>query len=169
MTAGKMLHDFKLHSGAVTSIEFHPNEFLLASGSADRTVKFWDLETMQMIASTSIEASRVRAVCFGSDNVLFSGGQDSLRAYNNAIKKLEATEAERDAGLEAVAALEARLAQAAADLQAAQLPAPAHQRSLSTVEGAYVGARALDAPAPGAFAPLVALLALRARRRRDSI
>merc|ERR1712091_785672 len=67
--------------------------------------------------------------------------QDSLRAYNNAIKKLEATEAERDAGLEAVAALEARLAQAAADLQAAQLPAPAHQRSLSTVEGAYVGAR----------------------------
>ncbi|KAH8080439.1 hypothetical protein JL720_9135 [Aureococcus anophagefferens] len=76
--------------------------------------------------------------------------QDSLRAYNNAIKKLEATEAERDAGLEAVAALEARLAQAAADLQAAQLPAPAHQRSLSTVEGAYAGG-AFDAPAPGAF------------------
>ncbi|KAH8074885.1 hypothetical protein JL720_10632 [Aureococcus anophagefferens] len=76
--------------------------------------------------------------------------QAGLAAHNNAIKKLEATEAERDAGLEAVAALEARLAQAAADLQAAQLPAPAHQRSLSTAEGAYAGAR-FDAPAPGAF------------------
>jgi katanin p80 WD40 repeat-containing subunit B1 len=81
LTAGKMLQDFKLHTGAITSIEFHPNEFLLASGSADRTVKIWDLETFKPICTSSIEASRVRSVCFGGDNSLFSGGQDSLRAY----------------------------------------------------------------------------------------
>ena len=36
LTAGKLLTDLKLHNGPVTTVEFHPNEFLLASGSADR-------------------------------------------------------------------------------------------------------------------------------------
>ena len=36
LTAGKLLTDFRAHAGAVTSVEFHPNEFLLASGSTDR-------------------------------------------------------------------------------------------------------------------------------------
>lgn len=31
-------------------IEFHPNEFLLATGAADRTVRFWDLETFDHVA-----------------------------------------------------------------------------------------------------------------------
>lgn len=31
-----MIHEFKAHTGAITSMEFHPNEFLLATASADR-------------------------------------------------------------------------------------------------------------------------------------
>ena len=77
-----MLHEFKHHTGAVTTLEFHPSEFLLASGSSDRTVKFWDLETFSPAGSTSIEASRIRAVSFAEDGqCLFSGGQDCMRAY----------------------------------------------------------------------------------------
>lgn len=32
LTAGKLLHDFKFHEGHIRSIEFHPLEFLLATG-----------------------------------------------------------------------------------------------------------------------------------------
>jgi len=36
LSAGKMLTEFKNHTGPITAVEFHPNEFLLATGSADR-------------------------------------------------------------------------------------------------------------------------------------
>ena len=32
LTAGKLLHDFKYHEGQVNCIDFHPHEFLLATG-----------------------------------------------------------------------------------------------------------------------------------------
>jgi katanin p80 WD40 repeat-containing subunit B1 len=45
------------HDGPVTTIEFHPTEFLVATGSADRTVKFWDLESFDQIDSLGPEAT----------------------------------------------------------------------------------------------------------------
>ena len=36
LTAGKLLHDFKFHDGPIRSLDFHPLEFLLATG----TIKF---------------------------------------------------------------------------------------------------------------------------------
>ncbi|KAH0866459.1 hypothetical protein HID58_083670 [Brassica napus] len=36
----KLLHEFKFHDGPIRSLDSHPLEFLLATGSADRTVKF---------------------------------------------------------------------------------------------------------------------------------
>lgn len=44
------------HRGAITSLDFHPDEFLLASGSADGTVRFWDLETLKVVSTTEAEA-----------------------------------------------------------------------------------------------------------------
>ena len=38
LTAGKQMEDFTKHSGEITSLDFHPSEFLLAVGSADRTI-----------------------------------------------------------------------------------------------------------------------------------
>ncbi|PPR80519.1 hypothetical protein GOBAR_AA40196 [Gossypium barbadense] len=77
LTAGKLLHDFKYHEGQIQCLDFHPHEFLLATGgcecesffgalifiihpltftgSADRTVKFWDLETFELIGSAGPE------------------------------------------------------------------------------------------------------------------
>lgn len=82
LNAGKLLADFTLHNGPVNRVEFHPREFLVATGSADRTVKFWDLETFELISSTEVEASSVRTICFHPEGLcLFSGGNDSLRAY----------------------------------------------------------------------------------------
>lgn len=58
--AGKVLKEFAEHSGAVTSVEFHPHEFLLASGSAGRSVNFWDLESFQLVSSTERDGGAVR-------------------------------------------------------------------------------------------------------------
>ena len=55
-----MLKEFSEHSGAVTSVEFHPHEFLLASGSAGRSVNFWDLENFQLVSSTDRDGGAVR-------------------------------------------------------------------------------------------------------------
>nr|GFD40347.1 katanin p80 WD40 repeat-containing subunit B1 homolog isoform X3 [Tanacetum cinerariifolium] len=55
LTAGKLLHEFKFHEGHIRSMDFHPLECLLATGSSDKTVKFWDLETFELIGSTRPE------------------------------------------------------------------------------------------------------------------
>ncbi|KAL0321233.1 UNVERIFIED_CONTAM: Katanin p80 WD40 repeat-containing subunit B1 [Sesamum radiatum] len=83
LTAGKLLHNFKLHRGHVCTIEFHPLELLLATGSADHTVKFWDLEKFEMIGSVKREATEVRSMTFHPDGrSLFCGLDDSLKVYS---------------------------------------------------------------------------------------
>ena len=56
LTAGKLLHSF-CHEDAITGLEFHPSEFVLATGSADRTVKWWDLETSELIDTAGPETT----------------------------------------------------------------------------------------------------------------
>ncbi|KHN34533.1 Katanin p80 WD40 repeat-containing subunit B1 like 1 [Glycine soja] len=51
-----------------------------AKSSADRTMKFWDLETFELIGSTRHEVSRVRSIAFHPDGqILFAGFEDSLK------------------------------------------------------------------------------------------
>ncbi|KAK1284171.1 hypothetical protein QJS10_CPB21g00709 [Acorus calamus] len=82
LTAGRLLHDFKSH-GVVQCIDFHPHEFLMATGSADRVVQFWDLETFELIGSSGSEASGVRSVTFHPDGrTLFCGLDESLKVFS---------------------------------------------------------------------------------------
>ncbi|RZB98972.1 Katanin p80 WD40 repeat-containing subunit B1-like [Glycine soja] len=59
-------------------------------GSADRTMKFWDLETFELIGSTRHEVSRVRSIAFHPDGqILFAGFEDSLKLiepYNGSLE-----------------------------------------------------------------------------------
>lgn len=74
--------DFSLHTAAVSAVRFHPKEFVLATGSADRTVRFWDLEQLQPISCTVLEATGVRCITFHPEGgTLFSATQDALRLY----------------------------------------------------------------------------------------
>ncbi|XP_074563691.1 katanin p80 WD40 repeat-containing subunit B1 homolog KTN80.3-like isoform X2 [Curcuma longa] len=83
LTAGKLLHDFKFHSGPIRCIDFHPHEFLLATGSADRTVTFWDLETFELIGSAGPEATRVCSMIFHPDGKsLFCGLDATLKVFS---------------------------------------------------------------------------------------
>ena len=75
-----MIAEFKDHTAGVTSIQFHPKEFLLATGSADRTAMVWDLERFEVVSTCGPESTAVRCVKFHPDgSTLFTGAQDSLR------------------------------------------------------------------------------------------
>lgn len=62
LTAGKLLQDIKQHEHAISGLEYHPSEFMLATSSADRTVKFWDLETFELVDTAGPEATGVRTL-----------------------------------------------------------------------------------------------------------
>ena len=47
--AGRLMHEFKEHTAAITSLEFHPSEFLLAAASAEHTVALLDLDNVGLI------------------------------------------------------------------------------------------------------------------------
>ena len=60
LRAGKMLTELVQHTGPVVDVEFHPHEFLVASGGFDRIVNFWDLENFQLVTSTDGECGPIR-------------------------------------------------------------------------------------------------------------
>lgn len=75
-----MMHDFTLHDGPIHDLTFHPHEFVLATGSQDRTTKLWDLETYELIGSAGPEATGVRNVFFTPDGrTVLSAVQDNLK------------------------------------------------------------------------------------------
>ncbi|KAG8233220.1 hypothetical protein J437_LFUL013274 [Ladona fulva] len=70
----------------VTCVEFHPHEFLLASGTSHRIVKFWDLENLSLVSTSERDASNfapVRCLLFSEGGeCLYSGSEDVLRVLD---------------------------------------------------------------------------------------
>lgn len=77
-----MLFDKMSHNGPVTAVRFHPKELLLATatGSADRRVRFWDLDSMSLVSETPPESNGIRCIHFDAKgDVLYTGSQDMLK------------------------------------------------------------------------------------------
>lgn len=69
------------HSGSVFSVAFSPDGKLLASASADQTIKLWDVASGGQVRSFKGHSSGIISVAFSPDGkLLASGGSD------NAIK-----------------------------------------------------------------------------------
>ena len=76
-----MMSEFPGHTGPVKVVDFHPSEYPLASGSSDRTIHSWDMETF-LVSCTEGEPGPARSILFNPDGCcLYSGSQDSLRDY----------------------------------------------------------------------------------------
>lgn len=50
--SGDLLQDVQAHSGAVWSVDVHPDRHGVATGSADHNIKFWDFELVSDPDST---------------------------------------------------------------------------------------------------------------------
>jgi len=78
--SGKSIYTFNLHEAPVTCLKFNPYELTLATGSADKTVKYWDLEKFGLICSTKPEATGIQSLSFDPDGkYLFTAAQDAMR------------------------------------------------------------------------------------------
>ncbi|MGK0187511.1 MAG: WD40 repeat protein/tetratricopeptide (TPR) repeat protein [Verrucomicrobiales bacterium] len=69
------------HSGAVTSVFFSPDGTRIVSGSRDNTVKLWDADTGNEIASLEGHSERVTSVAFSPDGSRIVSG-----SFDNTVK-----------------------------------------------------------------------------------
>src|SRR5204863_1094052 len=61
---GLLVHNFTGYGAAVLAIAFSPNGQYIASGSADRSVKVWEIATDTLISTRSDHTQRVNGVTF---------------------------------------------------------------------------------------------------------
>ncbi len=67
------------HAAGVLSVAFHPNGLMLASGSADHTVRLWDMATGTLWKTLAGHREAVHSVAFSPDGwILASGGADRV-------------------------------------------------------------------------------------------
>src|SRR5262249_29006338 len=77
------------HTGAVTSVAFSPDDRLLASGSADQTIKLWSTTSGKEVLTLKGHTGRVNSVGFSPDGKrLISGSADkTVRIWDTATGK----------------------------------------------------------------------------------
>eukprot|EP01036_Dinobryon_divergens_P043934 gene43934-58571_t len=84
LVAGKLVNSFRIQPSLsyATSFEFNPSEFLLAAVTSARSVRIWDLETMEQIGYTPPESSQVKAIAFSSQGTnLCTASSESLKVF----------------------------------------------------------------------------------------
>jgi WD40 repeat protein len=74
------------HRGAVTTVTFSPDDRLLASGSADKTVKLWDAATGKEVRSLEGHTGRVTALAFAPDGkrLATASADQTVRMWDTA-------------------------------------------------------------------------------------
>jgi WD40 repeat protein len=65
------------HKNFIEYVQFFPTGAFLASGSADKTIKFWDLESRTEISSFEIHNDFVTAIAFSADGKYMISGDYS--------------------------------------------------------------------------------------------
>jgi WD40 repeat protein len=78
--AWRCLHTLKGHSAAVNSIAISPDGKIFASGSDDRTVRLWNLETGEWIYMFTGQAGAILSVSFSSDGNAIASAKRSFIA-----------------------------------------------------------------------------------------
>lgn len=68
------LHVFEGHENAVQALAYDPNQAVLASGSADKTVRLWNLKTLKQKRRYRGSSDFITAVAFSNNGKTLAGG-----------------------------------------------------------------------------------------------
>ncbi len=93
------------HNSTITQIQYSPDGKLLASASADNTIKLWNAETGKLITTLSGHKAGVNSIVFSYDEkLLVSGSEDNtVKIWDLTTKKLIYTLTEHTDGIKTVA------------------------------------------------------------------
>ncbi|ORX84792.1 WD40 repeat-like protein [Basidiobolus meristosporus CBS 931.73] len=84
--SGKTIKIYSGHTGPVTSVALirdHQNVLRLATGSWDKSIKIWDLESKECIRTLQEHTDFVKSLVFHPKGYLFSGSSDaSIRKWS---------------------------------------------------------------------------------------
>ncbi|WP_044210258.1 WD40 domain-containing protein [Coleofasciculus chthonoplastes] len=100
----KPYNSLEEHDSSVNSVSFSPDGKILASGSEDKTIKLWNLETGEAIATLDEHDSSVISVSFSPDGkTLASGSEDkTIKLWNLETGEAIATLDEHDSWVNSV-------------------------------------------------------------------
>ena len=75
---------FSIPADSILSIAFNNEGTLLASGSADRTIKLWNVESRTEVATLEGHSDYVNSVAFNSEGTLLASGSDdkTIKLWN---------------------------------------------------------------------------------------
>ncbi|MEH1884279.1 WD40 repeat domain-containing protein, partial [Nostoc sp.] len=73
---GKEIKTLTGHTNSVLGVSFSPDGKMLASGSAENTVKLWDTSTGKEIKTLTGHTNSVRGVSFSPDGKMLASGSD---------------------------------------------------------------------------------------------
>ena len=80
---GKLLNTLSEHTDRINDFDFSADGQLLASGSADDTVKLWDLKNNQLLTTIEANVGDVFAVRFVNSQIIAVAGSDgSIKLWN---------------------------------------------------------------------------------------
>lgn len=86
---GEVLQEYLGHSSRINSVDFSSDGLLLATGSADATIRLWETETGRLITVFEGHSGQVRTVMFNANDstILSSSADATIRLWS--IKGLE--------------------------------------------------------------------------------
>ena len=64
----------KGHKGVITSLAFHPDGRTLASGSWDKTIRIWDVETSTEVMSFRSMVGKIYSLAYSPDGLQLAAG-----------------------------------------------------------------------------------------------
>jgi WD40 repeat protein len=81
----KVLHTLEGHNSNVLSVAFSPDGKKVASGSKDKTIKLWEVNTGELLQTLKGHRNKVQSVAFSPDgHLLASGSEDNTIKLWNA-------------------------------------------------------------------------------------